>query len=280
MISSETPGAPGPPGAATIHPTAVIDPSARLGENVSVGAYSVIGPNCQIGDNTVIGAQAVIEEFTRIGRDCQVRSGAILGGTPQDHKFSGERSYLEIGERNLIREFVTLHRATGEEQATIIGDDNLIMAYAHVGHNCRVGSGIMMANGVTLGGHVAIEDGAVLGGIVAVHQFVRVGKLAMIGAYSKAVQDIPPFMLADGRLADVLDLNARGLRRAGIGAASRAALRRAYKLLYRSSLNVSQALEIIEEEFPEPDPELSYLVAFMRRIKQGTFGRQDDRPRR
>jgi UDP-N-acetylglucosamine acyltransferase len=262
-----------------IHPTAIIDPSTEIGERVEIGAYTVVGADCTIGDGTVLGPHVVLEEFTRIGRDCQVRAGAVLGGPPQDHKYRGERSYVRIGDRNLIREFVTMHRATGEESATVIGDDNLIMAYVHIGHNCQVGSGTMMANNLGLSGHVTVEDGAVLGGLVGVHQFVRIGRLAMLGGYSKVVQDVPPFMLADGRPADVLDLNVRGLRRAGVAAAARATLRQAYKLLYRSNMNVSQALEAIEEEL-EPNKELGELVAFMRRIKSGSSGRQNDRPRR
>ncbi len=263
----------------SIHPTAVIDPSSELGSGVSVGAYSVIGPNCVVGDRTVIGPHVVLEEHTHIGKDCQVRAGAVLGGPPQDHKFKGERSYVRIGNGNLIREFVSMHRATGEEQATVIGDDNMIMAYVHIGHNCVVGNHTMISSYVGLSGHILVEDGVVMGGMVGVHQFVRVGKLAMLGGYSKVVQDVPPFMLADGRPADVLELNVRGLRRAGIKPGVRAQLRHAYKLLYRSNLNLSQALEAIEEEV-EMGEEISYLVEFMKSISLGQQGRQFDRPRR
>lgn len=262
-----------------IHPTVFVDSSTQIGDEVQIGAYTVIGPHCRIGARTVIGPHVVIEEYTTIGRECQIRAGAVLGGPPQDHKFKGERSFLRIGDRNLVREFVTMHRATGPEAATVIGDDNLIMAYVHIGHNCEIGSNTMMANYTGLSGHVTVEDGAVLGGLVGVHQFVRIGKLAMLGGDSKVVQDVPPFMLADGRPASVLELNVRGLRRSGVVAPSRAALRQAYKLLYRSNLNVSQALEAITEEI-EPNEELNYLVAFMQRIKEGSSGRQNDRPHR
>jgi UDP-N-acetylglucosamine acyltransferase len=262
-----------------IHPTALIDPTAELGEDVEVGAYSVIGANCIIGDRTVIGPHVVIEEYTILGKECQVRSGAILGGPPQDNKFKGERSYVRIGDRNQIREFVTLHRATGDEQATIIGDDNLIMAYVHVGHNCIIGNETMISSYAGLSGHISVDDNVVIGGMVGLHQFVRVGKLAMLGGYSKVVQDVPPFMMADGRPADVVDLNVRGLRRAGIPAASRTELKDAYKLLYRSNLNVSQALEAIEEEV-EMVPEVTHLVEFIKQVGEGGFGRANDRPRR
>lgn len=262
-----------------IHPTAVIDPSTELGENVSVGAYSVIGANCTIGEGTTIGPHVVLEEHTHIGRECQIRASAVLGGLPQDLKFKGERSYVRVGDRNMIREFVTIHRATGEEQSTSIGDDNLIMAYVHIGHNCIIGSRTMISSYAGLSGHITIEEGVVIGGMVGVHQFVRVGKLAMLGGYSKVVQDVPPFMLADGRPSDILDLNVRGLRRSGLGPGSRAKLKHAYKLLYRSNLNLSQALEAIEEEI-EPEESLNYLVDFVKSISNGSSGRQLDRPRR
>lgn len=262
-----------------IHPTAIVDPSVQLGEDVEIGAYTVIGPDCVVGDRTVIGPHVVIEQYTIIGAECQIRSGAVLGGPPQDAKFKGERSFVRVGNRNQVREFVTLHRATGEEQATIIGDDNLIMAYVHVGHNCQIGSGCMISSYAGLSGHIHVDDNVVIGGMVGVHQFVRVGKYAMLGGYSKVVQDVPPFMMADGRPADVVDLNVRGLRRAGIPPAARTQLKEAYKLLYRSNLNVSQALEAIEEEV-EVNPEVSRLVEFIKQISEGGFGRANDRPRR
>ena len=262
-----------------IHPTAIIDPTAEIGEGVEIGAYTVVGPHCAIGDQTIIGPHVVLEEHTQLGKQCQVRSGAVLGGPPQDHKFKGEQSYVRIGDRNLIREYVTIHRATGADQATTIGNDNLVMAYVHVGHNCVIGSNTMIASYVGLSGHITVEDGVVLGGMVGVHQFVRIGKLVMLGGYSKVVQDVPPFMLADGRPSDVLELNVRGLRRAGVGPATRASLRHAFKLLYKSNLNRSQALEAIEEEI-QPNPELEYLTEFIKRIHDGSSGRQDDHPRR
>ena len=262
-----------------IHPTAIIDPTAEIGEGVEIGAYTVVGPHCAIGDQTIIGPHVVLEEHTQLGKQCQVRSGAVLGGPPQDHKFKGEQSYVRIGDRNLIREYVTIHRATGADQATTIGNDNLVMAYVHVGHNCVIGSNTMIASYVGLSGHITVEDGVVLGGMVGVHQFVRIGKLVMLGGYSKVVQDVPPFMLADGRPSDILELNVRGLRRAGVGPTTRASLRHAFKLLYKSNLNRSQALEAIEEEI-QPNPELEYLTEFIKRIHDGSSGRQDDHPRR
>ena len=262
-----------------IHPTAIVDPSTQIGEDVEIGAYSVVGPDCVIEDRTVVGPHVVIEQYTILGKDCQVRAGAVLGGPPQDAKFKGERSYVRIGERNEIREFVTLHRATGEDQATIIGTDNLLMAYVHIGHNCQIGNGCMISSYAGLSGHINVADNVVIGGMVGIHQFARVGKYAMLGGYSKVVRDVPPFMMSDGRPADIVDLNVRGLRRAGIPPASRIQLKEAYKLLYRSNLNVTQALEAIEEEV-EITPEVAYLVDFIKQIGEGGFGRANDRPRR
>jgi UDP-N-acetylglucosamine acyltransferase len=215
----------------------------------------------------------IVEPWTTVGEECRVCSGAILGGMPQDSKYKGERSFLTIGDRNIIREYVTIHRATGEDNVTVIGDDNMLMAYCHIGHDCALGSGIMMANMVGISGHVIIEDKAVFGGMVGVHQFVRIGKLAMLGGYSKVVQDVPPFMMADGRPSKVYDLNVIGLRRNGVPPKVRSGLKQAYKLLYRSNLNLSQAIETIESEI-EPSQERDYLLEFMRNIKFGFAGRQ------
>jgi UDP-N-acetylglucosamine acyltransferase len=259
-----------------IHPTAIVDPSAELGAGVKIGAYSIIGPNVVIGDGTIIEPHVIIQPWTTIGSNCYICSGAILGGIPQDSKFKNERSFLKIGDRNVIREYVTIHRATGEDNCTIVGNDNMFMAYCHIGHNCTIGSGITMANQVGISGHVVVEDKVVVGGMVGVHQFVRIGKLAMVGGYSKVAQDIPPFMLADGRPTKVYDLNKIGLRRNGVPPKVRAGLRQAYKLLYRSNLNLSQALEMIENEV-EPSPERDYLLEFMRNIKFGFAGRQLER---
>lgn len=261
------------PGRVTIHETAIVHPKAELGEGVVVGAYSIIGPDVTIGSGTVIEPHVIIQPWTTIGSDCRICSGAILGGEPQDHKYKGERSFLSIGDRNIIREYVTIHRATGEDNVTEVGSDNLFMAYCHVGHNCSLGSGIMMANQVGISGHVIIEDKSVFGGMAGVHQFVRIGKLAMIGGLSKVVQDVPPFMMADGRPAKVYDLNVIGLRRSGVPSKVRSEIRQAHKLIYRSNLNLSQAIETIENEI-DTSPEREYLLEFLRNIKFGFGGRQ------
>lgn len=261
-----------------IHPTASIDPSAKIGKDVEIGAYSVIGAEAVIGDNTRLRPQVVIEPYVTLGQNCEVFSGAVLGGIPQDRKFKGEKTYLILGNNNIIREHVTIHRAAGAGNETRLGDDNLIMAYCHMGHNCVLGSGITMANMVGIAGYVQVEDKVIFGGIVGVHQFVRIGKLAMIGGYSKVVQDIPPFMMADGRPCKVLDLNVIGLRRSGVSAQARADLKQAYKLLYRSNMNMSQAIETIETDI-EQSPERDFLLDFIRHIRFGSNGRQNDAPR-
>jgi UDP-N-acetylglucosamine acyltransferase len=258
-----------------IHPTAIIHPTAELAPDVEIGPYSIVGPHVFIGEGTILESHVVVERWTTIGAYCHIFHSAILGGPPQDTKFKGERSYLRIGDRNVIREFVTIHRATGEEEATIIGNDNMIMGYVHIGHNCKLGNGIIIANQAGISGHVIVEDHVVFGGMVGVHQYTRIGKLAMLGGMSKVVQDVPPFMMVDGRPAEVLDLNIIGLRRHGIPPAVRAGLRQAYKLLYRSKLNMSQAIEAIEEEV-EPSPERDYLLDFLRSIRKGFGGRAND----
>ncbi len=261
-----------------IHSTAIIDSSAQIGTGVTIGAYAVIGKNVQIGDGTRIDTHVVIEENTTLGPNCTVMTGAVLGGAPQDYKYHGEETFLRIGANNIIREYVTIHRASGEGEATVIGDNNMLMAYCHIGHNCVLGSGITMANMVGISGHTLVEDKVVFGGIVGVHQKVRIGKLAMVGGFSKVVQDVPPFAMADGRPSRVCDLNVIGLRRNGVTAKVRSDIKQAYKLLYRSNLNVTQALEAIENEI-EPSEELQYLLDFIRNVRLGFGGRQLEAPR-
>lgn len=258
-----------------IHPTAVVDTSAELAPEVEIGPYCVIGKHVTIGAGTRLESHVVIDPYTSLGEQCEVRQGTVLGGPPQDHKFKGERSYLIIGSRNVIREFVTIHRATGEEEATRIGDDNMVMAYCHIGHNAQLGNGISMANQVGISGHCLVEDRVVFGGMVGLHQFVRIGKLAMIGGMSKQVTDVPPFMMADGRPSEVVGLNVLGLRRAGIPPKVRAGLKQAYRLLYRSNFNLSQGIEAAYNEV-EPSEERDYLLEFLSNIRRGYGGRGRD----
>lgn len=265
---------------ARIHPTAEVSPTAEIGRDVEIGPYSIIGPDVVIGDGTIIDSQVVVERWTTIGQHCRIKSHVVLGGEPQDMKFKGERSFLQIGDNNTLREFVTIHRATGEDEYTRVGHNNMFMAYCHVGHNCTIGNDVTMANTVGISGHVVVEDRVVFGGMVGVHQFVRIGRLAFVGGLSKVVQDIPPFMAADGHPARVYDVNRVGLRRAGIPPEVRDNLKLIHKLLYRTpNLNVSRALEAIIEEV-EPSLETDYLVQFIENIKLGFGGRQLETPSR
>jgi UDP-N-acetylglucosamine acyltransferase len=230
-----------------IHPTAVIHPKAELHETVQVGPYAVIGEHVRIGANTVVGAHVVIDGWTEIGEDNQIFPGAVLGTEPQDLKYNGAPSQLVIGRGNLIREFVTINRATNEGEATIIGDYNLLMAYAHVAHNCVIENQVVITNAVSLAGHIHIESQARIGGMVGIHQFTRVGRLAMVGAMSRVDRDVPPYLLVEGHPARIRGLNLVGLRRAKGMEGSLPALRQAYRLLYRSGLPLEKALQTLRE---------------------------------
>lgn len=252
---------------------ASVDPKAELGAGVKIGPFCVIEPGVTIGDGTTIEAGAVIKSHTQIGRNCRIHAGAILGDLPQDRKFKGEESYLRVGDNVVIREYTTLNRATGEGNATQIGSDTMLMAFCHVGHNCQIGERVTMANQVGVSGHTVIEDNVVLGGITGIHQYVRIGKVSIIGGYSKVVQDVPPFMMADGRPNKVHGLNVIGLRRAGIPASVRSELKLAFRLLYRDGLNMGHAIERIEAEV-QPSKERDYLLDFLKRERTGLTGRQ------
>jgi UDP-N-acetylglucosamine acyltransferase len=252
-----------------IHPTALIDPSTEIEPDVVIGPYTIVGKNVRIGAGSVLHAHVVIEKNTLLGNNCEVFSGAIIGGPPQDVKYRDEDTYLEIGDNNTLRECVTIHRATGEGSTTRLGNQNMIMAYVHIGHNCQIGSHVTLASYVGISGHVTIEDHVNIGGLTGVHQGCWIGTLAMLGGFSKITQNMPPYMLVDGNPAKVYDINKIGLRRAGITAKVRNELRQAYKLLYRSSLNMSQALETIEEEI-DKSPELEHLLKFIRSSRNGT----------
>jgi UDP-N-acetylglucosamine acyltransferase len=250
------------------HPTALVSKKARLADDIQVGPYTIIGENVQIDSGTKIGAHCVIDGNTVIGKNCQFFSGAVVGSQPQDLKYKGEKSYLEIGDNNIIREYCTLNLGTGEGGRTIVGSNNLIMAYSHIAHDCLVGSECIIANCGTLAGHVTIEDKAVVGGLVAIHQFVRVGKLSITGGCSKVVQDIPPYSTCDGHPAKVYGLNLVGLRRSNIGKEAMAVLKHAFEILFNSGLSPRHALEKLEKETKSCD-EVSYLVNFIKSSERG-----------
>ena len=251
-----------------IHSTTVIDKNAELADDVSIGPYSVISGRTKIGSGTEIGSHCIIDEFTTIGKNCRVFSGAILGSISQDKKFKGAKSFVEIGDNNTIREYTTINRATEENGKTIIGNNNLIMAYGHIAHDCRVGNNIVIANCGTLGGHVVVEDGAIIGGLTGVHQFVRIGNLSIIGGASKVVQDIVPYSMSDGHPVKIYGVNSIGLERSGFSDEAKDNLSKAFKLLFFMKLNTKNALKRIEEELP-PSEEITKLINFIKSAERG-----------
>ncbi len=252
-----------------IHPQAIIDPSARLGENVHVGPFSVIGAGVEIGDGSWVGPHVVINGPTRIGRQNRIFQFASLGEAPQDLKYAGEPTRLEIGDRNIVREYCTFSRGTvAGGGLTHIGDDNLFMAYVHVAHDCHVGNKTVFANCASLAGHVSVGDYAILGGFTGIHQFCRVGAHCMTGIATITFKDVPPFILASGNTARPYGLNLRGLKRRGFSEAAIDALRRAYKVIYRSGLKLDQALERLDSMAQEHE-EVRHLADFIRQSQRG-----------
>jgi UDP-N-acetylglucosamine acyltransferase len=252
-----------------IHPSAIVDPAAILAENVTVGAYAVIGADVEIGSGTSVGSHSVISGPTRIGRDNRIHAHVSLGDAPQDLAYRGEDTRLEIGDRNCIREFVSIHRGTPKDRGlTTVGNDNMFMVCSHVGHDCVVGNNVVLANGANVGGHVEIGDRVNIAGLVAIHQFSRIGHLAMIGGGSIVLRDIPPFMLANGNPARLFGLNRRGLQRAGLDTDSVSSLKSAYRTLYRSGFTLDQALAELRSE-PQ-SPEVEQLLHFLQPSRRGS----------
>jgi UDP-N-acetylglucosamine acyltransferase len=251
-----------------IHPTAIISEEAKIGSDVEIGPYTVIGPNVEIKEKTRIGAHCLIEGNTKIGSGCQIFTGAVIGSIPQDLKYKGETSFLEIGGNNIIREYVTINPGTSEESKTIIGNNNLIMAYSHIAHDCKIGNNCIIANCGTLAGYVLIEDRAIVGGLVAVHQFCRIGELSMIGGCSKVVQDVPPYSTCDGHPAKVYGINLVGLRRQGIQEEVIKDLKRAFRIIFFSGLSFSSSLKRVQDEIPS-HKEIAHLIEFIKSSKRG-----------
>jgi UDP-N-acetylglucosamine acyltransferase len=229
-----------------IHPTAVIHPLANLHPTVQIGPYAIIGENVKIGADTSIGAHVVIEGPTEIGVGNRIFAGAIIGSEPQDLKYKGGESWVKIGNYNQIREYVTINRATGEDEVTQLGDHNLLMAYAHVAHNCIIENEVIIANSVALAGHIHIESKARISGVLGVHQFVHIGSLAMVGGMSRIERDVPPFAIVEGNPARVRSLNLIGLQRSGLSEEDLSQLKKAFRLIYRSEMSFTEALKQLE----------------------------------
>ena len=251
---------------AIVHPTAIISSQAAIAEHVQIGPYAVIEDEALIGAGCRIGAHAVIKQFTSLGARNRVFEHAVLGGEPQDVKFKGEPSSLVIGDNNLIREFCTLHRACGDGEVTRIGSRNFFMVGVHIAHNCSVGDDNIFTNGAALAGHIVVEDHVFLSNNVGAHQFVRMGRYAMVGGKSKIVQDVLPFFVTDGNPPRVRGVNSVGLRRAGFSAETRRALKSAYQLLFRSGTPLPDALGALEQV---QDENVKHLVNFIRGSKRG-----------
>jgi UDP-N-acetylglucosamine acyltransferase len=251
--------------AGNIHPTAVVAPDAVLGEGVEIGAYAVIGPGIEIGNNTRIAAHAVIGGPARIGADNQIFPFASVGSAPQDKKYRGEPTRIEIGDRNVIRECVTLNRGTTKEEGvTRIGNDNLFMAYAHVAHDCRIGNQCVLANNATLGGHVHLDDWVIMGGLSAIHQFCKVGAHAFIANNAAVTRDVPPYVMAVGQPAAAHSVNAEGLKRRGFTPEQIRNIRNAFRLLYRSGLKLADATSQLSA-LAQTQPEIKAIVEFLPR---------------
>lgn len=252
-----------------IHPTAIINPGARLAEDVTVGPYSVIGEHVVVGSGTTVAAHVVLEGWTEIGCDNRIFQFSSIGAAPQDLKYAGEETYLKIGDRNLIREFTTMSRGTAEGGGlTTVGNDNLFMAYSHVAHDCIVNNNVILANAATLAGHVEIESYAILGGLVAVHQFCRVGCHTMISGGAMITQDIPPYTVAQGDRAKTMGLNLIGLKRRGFSLETIRGIKAAYRTIFRSGLHLEEALQKVDDEI-ESTPELDHFVNFIKTSQRG-----------
>ncbi len=253
----------------SIHPTAIVASDAELGEGVIVGPYAIIEEHVFLGAGTVVEAHAMIRAYTRMGMDNHVYPHAVVGGIPQDLKFNGEESWLEIGDNNTIREFSTSHRGTKDGGGfTRIGHNNLLMAYTHVAHDCQVGNHVIMSNAATLAGHVQVNDHAIIGGLSAIHQFSRIGRHAFVGGMTGIGQDVPPWTLASGSRASLHGLNVVGMRRAGCSREVIAALKNAFRLVCRSEMLRSEALEQLEQEYAAL-PEVMEFIMFVRHSERG-----------
>ncbi len=259
----------------TIHPTAVIGQSAILGDGVTVGPYTVIEDDVEIGEGTKIWPHVHIASGARIGCECRIHSGAVLATEPQDLKFEGEKTYLYIGDRTVIRECVTLNRGTKASGKTVVGSDNLIMAYVHAGHDCVIGNHVIIANSVQFGGHCEVGDYAVIGGLAGVHQFVRIGRFSMIGGIARASLDVPPFVMAGGHDSFRYEgLNSIGLKRRGFTSEKISLIKDAYRILFQSGLLLANGLEKVKSELPQ-EPEIIEILDF---FASGVHGRKFIKP--
>lgn len=251
---------------ARIHQTAIVSKKAEL-DDVEVGPYAIIEDDVKVGKGAKVMAHAYIASGTTVGKDCEVHIGAVLGHIPQHLGFKGEKSYLKVGDRNIFREYCSVHRGLKEGSSTTIGNDNFFMGFSHVAHDCHVGNNVIMCNGVLLAGHVVIEDKVFMGGNTAVHQFTKIGTLVMIGGLARVNKDVPPYMLVEGD-SEVCSLNVVGLKRSDLSEETKVQIKKAYKLLYRSDLNVSQAVEAVQK-IGDLTEEVRHIIEFIKSSERG-----------
>jgi UDP-N-acetylglucosamine acyltransferase len=253
---------------ARIHPTALVDPKAELGQDVEVGPFCILGPDVIVGDRTVLGPRVSLHRYTRLGTDVRIGEGSVLAGLPQDLKFKGEETWVEVGNGTTIREYCTINRGTSQSFKTTIGEKCFIMSYVHLAHDCHVGNGVTMANGCNLAGHVTVHDRAGLSGLVAVHQFVKIGGFAFVGGCTRVNQDVPPYVKAVGNPMELFGLNSVGLQRAGFTPETIQSLKKVYRLYFNSDLNLSQATERARADLP-PSPEVENFISFIENSDRG-----------
>ncbi len=253
---------------ARIHPSALVDASAELGADVEIGPWAMVGPRCTVGDGSVIAARATLERNVRVGQRVRVGIGSILGGDPQDLKYRGEETWVDIGDDTTIREYVTVNRGTAHSITTTVGRNAFLMTYVHIAHDCHVGDNVIISNSTQLAGHVTVEDRATISGLCAVHQFARIGRHAFIGGCSRVVQDVPPFVRAAGSPIKLFGLNSIGLQRSGFDPALVAELKRAYRYCFRSDLNLTQGLERARAEIADV-PEVRQFLSFIEASQRG-----------
>jgi UDP-N-acetylglucosamine acyltransferase len=254
---------------ATIHSTAIIHPGARIGEGVEIGAFAIVGDGCTVGDGCVIAPRATLEKNVTLASNVKVGIGSVLGGDPQDLKFKGEHTTVEVGENTVIREYATINRGTAHSFKTTVGKNCFLMSYVHLAHDCHVGDGVIISNGTQLAGHVTIDEKAIVSGLVAVHQFATIGRYSFIGGCSRVAKDVPPYVKAVGNPIKLYGLNSVGLERNGFPEDVRRELKRAYRLFFKSELNLSQARERAVAELHD-FPEIREFLAFFERSDRGS----------
>ncbi|MFY7922707.1 MAG: acyl-ACP--UDP-N-acetylglucosamine O-acyltransferase [Gemmatimonas sp.] len=251
-----------------VHPTAIIDPSAQVGDGVEIGPWAIVGPQCTIGDGTRIAARATLERNVRLGQRVSIGTGAVLGGDPQDLKFRGEETWVDIGDDTTVREYATINRGTAHSITTSVGKHCFLMSYVHLAHDCHLGDHIIISNGTQLAGHVTVEDRAIISGLCAVHQFARVGRHSFIGGCSRVSQDVPPYVRAVGNPIKLFGLNSVGLQRSGFEEPVLRELKKAYRFCFRSDLNLTQGIEKARGDL-EPTPEVQHFLDFIEASQRG-----------